>query len=73
MNEHDIASRLQLLPPELPDPVDRFEQVRDRVRRRRRRRAAGAVVAGVAALAVAVPAAWQLLSAWIRRPGFAGG
>lgn len=72
MNEHDIASRLQLLPPELPDPVDRFEQVRDRVRRRRRRRAAGAVVAGVAALAVAVPAAWQLLSEDAAAPAPAG-
>ncbi len=60
MNKRNMADRLEALPPPLPDPVDRFEQVRGRVRRRRRAQV-GAVAAGVAALAVAVSAGWQLL------------
>ena len=61
MNPHDIHDRLQALPPELPQTVDRFELVRARVRRRQRIQAACAAV-GVAVAAIAVPAALHVSS-----------
>lgn len=56
-----LTAQLQALPPELPNPVDRLEQVHQRVRRHRRRRVTAALVGGVAAMALTVPAALQLL------------
>ena len=54
--ETELSERLRGLPPELPDPVDRFERVEVRVRRRRRRAAISAT-AIAAVVAAAVPAA----------------
>ncbi|NLG21563.1 MAG: hypothetical protein GX555_09080 [Actinomycetales bacterium] len=56
-----LRDRLQDLPPDLADPVDRFGQVRERVRRRRSRHTAVAVGGVAAAVALAVPVAAQLL------------
>lgn len=61
MDTEQIVAELQDLPPDLPDPVDRFEQVRERVRRARRRQTLVGAVVGTAALALAVPLAAQLL------------
>ncbi|WP_114907832.1 hypothetical protein [Ornithinimicrobium murale] len=61
MDTERIISRLQELPPDLPEPGDRFEQIAGRVRRRRRQQTTVAAVAGVAVLALAVPVANQLL------------
>jgi hypothetical protein len=61
METDRLAARLQELPPDLPDPPDRFDRVRERVSRTRRRQIAGAVVGGLAVVAVAVPATMQLL------------
>lgn len=56
MDTEHIVDRLRSLPPGMPTPADRFEQVEDRVRRRRRRMT-GAAVAVCAILAVSVPLA----------------
>lgn len=61
MDEHDIVGRLEELPPAMSHPADRFEQIRDRVRRRRQVQVGGVLVASVTTVAVAVPALWQLL------------
>lgn len=60
-NERDISARLEELPPAMSHPADRFEQIRERVKRRRRAQVAGAVAASAIALAVGVPALGQLL------------
>jgi hypothetical protein len=44
----DLTSRLRRLPPDLPTPPDRMEQIAARVRRRRRRR--GALMAGASVI-----------------------
>jgi hypothetical protein len=54
--------RLRDLPPDLPQPRDRFEQVCRRVRRRQYRRGLCAGFAGVAAVALAVPVASHLMT-----------
>lgn len=56
-----LREQLHALPPALAEPFDRFEQVGERVRRRRRRHTAVAVGGVVAAVALAVPVAAQLL------------
>ncbi|MCK0112636.1 WS/DGAT domain-containing protein [Ornithinimicrobium sp. F0845] len=62
MNDTDeVTMLLRDLPPDLREPADRFEQVGERVRRRRRRHTAIAVGGAVAAVALAVPVAAQLL------------
>lgn len=61
MDNDRIIDQLHDLPPDLPDRGDRFEQVRDRVRRTRRRQTIVGSVAGAAVLALAVPLATQLL------------
>lgn len=62
MNDTDrLIDRLRDLPPDLPDPLDRFELIGERVRRRRRRHTAVAMGGAVAALALAVPLGAQLL------------
>lgn len=60
-DEDRIIEELHDLPPDLPDPVDRFEQIGARVRRTRRRQTVVGGVAGAAVLALAVPLATQLL------------
>jgi len=62
VNDTDrLIARLHELPPDLTDPLDRFEEVEQLVRRQRRRQVTAALVGGVAALALAVPIADQLL------------
>lgn len=62
MSDHDrVLDLLETLPPELPDPADRFEQVRRRVVRRRRQRIAALAVGTAAAVALVVPVALQLV------------
>lgn len=61
MDTEQIVAELQDLPPDLPDPVDRFEQIHERVRRTRRRQTLVGAAVGTAALALAVPLATQLL------------
>ncbi|WP_109474327.1 peptidase M56 family protein [Ornithinimicrobium cavernae] len=61
MDTERIISRLRELPPDLPEPDDRFEQIAGRVRRRRRQQTTMAAAAGVAVLALAVPVANGLL------------
>lgn len=61
MRDQQIIDRLQDLPPELPEPSDRFEQVGERVARRRRQRTAIGAGAAVAVAALAVPLTAQLL------------
>ena len=62
MNDTDrLIDRLRDLPPDLPDPLDRFELIGERVRRRRRRHTAVAMGGAVAAAALAVPLGAQLL------------
>lgn len=56
-----LITRLQDLPPDLPDPIDRFEQIGERVRRRRRRQTAVALGGVAAAVVLAVPLSAQLL------------
>ncbi|USQ81449.1 hypothetical protein NF556_07315 [Ornithinimicrobium faecis] len=56
-----IIEQLRDLPPDLMDPVDRFEQIGARVRRTRRRHSVVGGVVGVAVFALAVPLATQLL------------
>lgn len=56
-----MINLLHELPPDLSDPVDRFEQVRERVRHTRRRQTVVGGVAGAAVLALAVPFATQVL------------
>ncbi len=57
MNLEQVTDTLRMLPPQLPSPADRFEQIHARVRRRRRRQAGVAAALGAAAIAVvlAVP------------------
>lgn len=62
MNDTDrLIDRLRDLPPDLPDPLDRFELVGERVRRRRRRHTAVAMGGTLAVAALAVPLGAQLL------------
>ncbi|USQ77433.1 peptidase M56 family protein [Ornithinimicrobium cryptoxanthini] len=61
MDTDRVTDQLHDLPPDLRDPVDRFEQIRERVRRRRRRQAVVGGAAGAVVLALAVPLATQLL------------
>lgn len=61
MDTDRIIDQLHDLPPDLTDPVDRFDQIHERVRRRRRRQTVVGGVAGAAALALAIPLATQLL------------
>jgi hypothetical protein len=56
----DIMQRLRTLAPELPEPGDRFDQVRARVQRRRRRLAMTASVAAAVVAAAGVPAGLAL-------------
>lgn len=58
MDTDRLTEQLRALPPDLPDPLDRFEQVQQRVRRQRHRQV---TAAAVAALALAVPATLHLL------------
>lgn len=60
-DEDRIIEQLHALPPDLPDPVDRFEQIHERVRQARRRQTVVGGVAGAAVLALAVPLVTQLL------------
>jgi hypothetical protein len=52
MNLDQVADRLRQLPPALPQPADRFDRVRRRVRRRQLR-LAGASAVGMVAVAAA--------------------
>jgi hypothetical protein len=61
MDTDRLIEQLRALPPDLPDRLDRLEQVHQRVRAQRRRQLTAAVVGGVAALALAVPVALQVL------------
>lgn len=61
MDTERVVDRLKELPPALTDPLDRFEQIRERVRRRRRGQTVVGGVAGAAVFALAVPLATQLL------------
>lgn len=60
-DEDRIIGKLRVLSPDLPEPVDRFEQIGSRVRRTRQRQGAVGGVAGAAVLALAAPLAGQLL------------
>jgi hypothetical protein len=55
MNNADLEARLRDLPPELPDPHDRFGEIEGRVRRTRLRQRIGAAAAVVVVLAIAIP------------------
>ena len=61
MDAERMVDRLKDLPPTLTDPMDRFEQIGERVRRRRRQQTVVGGVAGAAVLALTVPLATQLL------------
>lgn len=55
MNNADLEARLRHLPPDLPDPHDRFGEIEGRVRRTRLRQRIGAAAAVVVVLAIAIP------------------
>lgn len=61
MDTDRLTEQLQALPPDLPDPPDRFEQVHQRVRWQRRRQVAAGVVGVLAVPALALPAALHLV------------